>query len=463
MAVQGSYKTSATGVTHVSLVQRHAGYDVLGSQVTVNVGRDGRIVFAGGSLYKHLRAGATPASLDAPDAVEAAAQALGLDDPAGLRVTRAKGQRRRGQRRRHLGLADPGQARLAAPRPTAACGWRGRSDDRRRVRVTALARERRRADRRTAGFRRPAIHDDTGDTGAALARENKISANFAPPAFVLKTPNPVNDGSSYRVFAFPTESPNDADRHVVTNPADALASPFGWHDTNGVAGPEFTTTQGNNAHAYMDQDTDNHPDPAAARTAARRSSSTSRSTLTEHAQTYRDADDGEPVLLEQHDPRPHVPLRVRRGVGQLPGQQLRPRRHRRRLRPRARRPTATAPTTPTSTRRRNDGGTPRMQMYLWPGDAVRRAEPRARSTASRRRPTAHRTRASRPAPTTAGLDGRRSSTPAPAARPTAAIRPRCRPAAGSPSSTAARPTNPPRSARTCAHAGRPDRGRQGAS
>ena len=34
------------------------------------------------------------------------------------------------------------------------------------------------------------------------------------------TPNPVNDGSSYRVLAFPTESLNDADRTVVTNPAD---------------------------------------------------------------------------------------------------------------------------------------------------------------------------------------------------------------------------------------------------
>ena len=47
----------------------------------------------------------------------------------------------------------------------------------------------------------------------------------------------------------------------MTNPADAFASPFGWHDTNGAAGPEFTTTQGNNAHAYSDRDNDNNPDP----------------------------------------------------------------------------------------------------------------------------------------------------------------------------------------------------------
>ena len=32
------------------------------------------------------------------------------------------------------------------------------------------------------------------------------------------------------------------------------ASPFGWHDTNGVAGAEFTTTQGNNVQAYTDVD-----------------------------------------------------------------------------------------------------------------------------------------------------------------------------------------------------------------
>ena len=54
----------------------------------------------------------------------------------------------------------------------------------------------------------------------------------------------VADGSSYSVLAFPTESPNDASRQVVTNPADSIASPFGWHDTNGAVGAEFTTTQG---------------------------------------------------------------------------------------------------------------------------------------------------------------------------------------------------------------------------
>ena len=44
-------------------------------------------------------------------------------------------------------------------------------------------------------------------------------------------------------------------------PADPLASPFGWHDTNGVAGAESTLTIGNNVHAATDLDHNNLPDP----------------------------------------------------------------------------------------------------------------------------------------------------------------------------------------------------------
>ena len=49
-------------------------------------------------------------------------------------------------------------------------------------------------------------------------------------------------------------------RTLQVNPANANASPFGWHDTNGAGGAEFTTTQGNNVHAYTDVDANNTPD-----------------------------------------------------------------------------------------------------------------------------------------------------------------------------------------------------------
>lgn len=68
------------------------------------------------------------------------------------------------------------------------------------------------------------------------------------------------DGATYFVFPFNVESPNHGDRTYIVNPADPLASPFGWHDTNGVAGPEYTITRGNNVHAYRDADPDDEPD-----------------------------------------------------------------------------------------------------------------------------------------------------------------------------------------------------------
>jgi len=62
----------------------------------------------------------------------------------------------------------------------------------------------------------------------------------------------------YSVFAMPLENPNEGSRALVTDPANPTASPFGWHDTNGVAGADFTDTRGNNVFAQEDRNaTDN--------------------------------------------------------------------------------------------------------------------------------------------------------------------------------------------------------------
>jgi hypothetical protein len=69
----------------------------------------------------------------------------------------------------------------------------------------------------------------------------------------------TNDGSTYRAYPLGVESPNHGNRVVLSEPADPIASPFGWHDTDGVAGPEFTITRGNNVIASEDRDADNLP------------------------------------------------------------------------------------------------------------------------------------------------------------------------------------------------------------
>lgn len=57
---------------------------------------------------------------------------------------------------------------------------------------------------------------------------------------------------SYRVIAMPTESPYFGPRTLETTAVNTTASPFGWHDTDGVLGAEFTVTRGNNVNAYED-------------------------------------------------------------------------------------------------------------------------------------------------------------------------------------------------------------------
>src|SRR5262245_3607550 len=75
----------------------------------------------------------------------------------------------------------------------------------------------------------------------------------------------LNDWVEHATYNFippPNESPQDGGFAIVTDPADATASPFGWHDTNGVVGAEFTDTRGNNVDAPLDRDANNVPDPS---------------------------------------------------------------------------------------------------------------------------------------------------------------------------------------------------------
>ncbi len=63
----------------------------------------------------------------------------------------------------------------------------------------------------------------------------------------------------YNVYAIPVESPSHGPRSIVTAPwaAAGVASPYGWHDTNGAAGAEYTITRGNNVHAQEDANANN--------------------------------------------------------------------------------------------------------------------------------------------------------------------------------------------------------------
>lgn len=70
----------------------------------------------------------------------------------------------------------------------------------------------------------------------------------------------ITANASYRVYPFTIESPIYGSRQLLTDPADIIASPYGWHDTNGDINPDYTITRGNNVYAYTDKDGNNSPD-----------------------------------------------------------------------------------------------------------------------------------------------------------------------------------------------------------
>ena len=78
---------------------------------------------------------------------------------------------------------------------------------------------------------------------------NKRAHDEAPaPPMMPAAPN------DYNVYPAPLESPNHGSRAIRNAPwtAAGIASPYGWHDTNGSAGAEYTITRGNNVLAQED-------------------------------------------------------------------------------------------------------------------------------------------------------------------------------------------------------------------
>jgi extracellular elastinolytic metalloproteinase len=89
------------------------------------------------------------------------------------------------------------------------------------------------------------------ETGAVWTRFDWVASDQ-----IAAYPRPL-ESPNHHASIFP---PADG-RSTLTDAHDAgAASPFGWHDTNGSGGADFTITQGNNAHAYEDINNNNLPD-----------------------------------------------------------------------------------------------------------------------------------------------------------------------------------------------------------
>lgn len=225
--------SKASGVRHLYLRQMHHGLPVYNGQLQVHVDRDGRILAVNNQFLPNLAQSVNrrQPSLTAQQAVVAAAQHL----------NRAAGRVELANAAANARQDSVISAAELSERPIAAS-----------LMLLPIA----------AGEARLVWNLQVWLTDGSDVADLTIDAETGK----LWTRISWVADADYRVYPVPLESPQHATtlppadgRTTVTDPHSA-ASPFGWHDSNGVAGPEFTTTQGNNAHAYTDTDANNSPD-----------------------------------------------------------------------------------------------------------------------------------------------------------------------------------------------------------
>lgn len=260
IVVTDQYTDEHNGVTHIYLKQRYKGIEVANGNLNINIAQDGSVINLGHSFVSNLAAAVNRQSpgKNASDSVTSAANHLGLSLQKELKVLSKKG----GPTQEVL-LSDGGvsqepiptklvyqpisqnQVRLAWQidilEPSGEYWWSMIVDAENGNVLAQLD---------------YMDHDNWGvTTEGGYGNQQGATSSQSPSLF------PSTDGASYNVFHLPFESPSDGDRTLVINAVNPSASPFGWHDTDGIPGPEFTVTRGNNVHAYADRDNNNLPDP----------------------------------------------------------------------------------------------------------------------------------------------------------------------------------------------------------
>jgi extracellular elastinolytic metalloproteinase len=250
------YRTNHNGLTHVWIQQQQHGIPVYGALIGLHIRSNGTILHEGHRFVADLqrRANAPLPSLRPAQALEAALRDAGL---TGFPVPPV--QQKINDRTYMFAAGSVSKENI----PVAAC-YEPRPDGSVRLAWTLT-------------LAPPASSDHwnyriDAQTGAVLAKFNNTLYCTAGASMPVVAPaceeekntapentpseKPLSAAASYRVFALPLESPAQGNRTLVTEPQNA-ASPFGWHDINGVPGAEYNYTRGNNTWTYDDSSNQN--------------------------------------------------------------------------------------------------------------------------------------------------------------------------------------------------------------
>ncbi len=248
LVVSDLYTDRSTGITRVYLKQRYDGIEVYHAINNFSITQDGEVFHVGRRFVRELasKVNTTTPVLTAEEGVAAALQHLGLSPNGALRLVAQPQPHRFVFANEAIAREDIQVALVLAPvsEQEVRLAWdvllapQG-SHDKWSMRIDAVS---------------GALLDKDNwtiyCTAGGVARPAEVAAAVRP-AQPPSPPLAVTDGAAYRVFAIPLESPAHGPRSLVVNPHDSIASPYGWHDTDGEEGPEYTITRGNNVHAYQ--------------------------------------------------------------------------------------------------------------------------------------------------------------------------------------------------------------------
>ncbi len=256
MVFRDSYVSQKSGITHLYFSQQLAGIPVYKGDININIDREGRIINLHNDFVPALsrQANRFAPLLSGSQALQAALKHLGISNklPA---VAQLQGDSRQKTLFAAEGVSleeipvqltyfpmPDGAVRLAweiVIHPLDAQHWWHVLID---------------AENGEALSQVDWVIHDLWVKDENLERHSHIHPSYASNAAANQIISPT-----YRVFAEPMISPLDGSRSLEIDPSDAGASPYGWHDTDGGAGAEYTITRGNNVHAYEDSGAANAP------------------------------------------------------------------------------------------------------------------------------------------------------------------------------------------------------------
>lgn len=257
--IDKEYTSESTGITHVYINQTINGIEIMNGLANFNI-LDGEVFSMGDRLVKDVakKYNTSSPTLSPQNAIQKAAELLGLDLIEPLRIEDVKSTTEFLFSKAGISLEDipvklvyeyteRDEVRLAwdlSINTLDAQNWWS-------MRVDAETGELLSKHNWTThcNFESCGHTDHNFSSSEVIDRNPTISEELRTPPLV----------GAYNVFAIPTESPAHGPRTLVIDPEDPIASPFGWHDTDGIPGDEYTITRGNNVHAYEDIQDSNTP------------------------------------------------------------------------------------------------------------------------------------------------------------------------------------------------------------